>query len=116
MQFAKHETFHIRDGWLFKGMATIKSAEAMGQLPTIFLDKDGPEHLGIGRNMVRALRFWIQATGLAQEEREQGKTIHRLSRFGEWVWQHDRYLDDESTLWLIHIVTSFLNKINRGDS
>lgn len=102
MHFAKHETFHIREGWLFKGMAAIKAAENQNQLPTIFLDKDGPERLGIGRNMVKALRFWIKATGLAKEKKEKGKTIHRLRTLGEWVWDNDPYLDDETTLWLIH--------------
>jgi len=102
MTFAKHETFYIREGWLFKGMAAIKSDEANHQLPTIFLDRDGPERLGIGRNMVRSLRFWIQATGLATEEREQGRTIHRLTPFGEWVWKYDRYFENEATLWLVH--------------
>lgn len=102
MSFAKHETFYIREGWLYKGMAAIKAAEAEDQLPTIFLDRDAPERLGIGRNMVRALRFWIQATGLTTEEREEGRTTHRLSEFGEWVWTNDRYFEDEATLWLIH--------------
>ncbi len=102
MPFAKHETFYIREGWLFKGMNAIQSAEAEGQLPTIFLDRDGPERLGIGRNMVRALRFWIQATGLATEEKEEGRTVHRLTPFGQWVWRHDRYFEDEATLWLVH--------------
>jgi hypothetical protein len=102
MYFAKHETFHIREGWLFKGMNAIKTAEAEGQPATIFLDRDAPERLGIGRNMVRALRFWMQATGLAREEKEQSKIVQRLTSFGEWVWQHDRYLEDEGTLWLVH--------------
>ena len=102
MSFAKHETFYIREGWLYKGMAAIKAAEAEDQLPTIFLDRDAPERLGIGRNMVRALRFWIQATGLATEERKEGRTTHRLSNFGEWVWANDRYFEDEATLWLVH--------------
>ncbi len=31
MPFAKHETFHIREGWLFKGM------DAIGHDSTIFL-------------------------------------------------------------------------------
>lgn len=104
MSFAKHETFHLREGWLFKGMSAIKKAETEGRPATIFLDRDGPERLGIGRNMVRALRFWMQATGLAQEDRDAatGKTQQQLTPFGEWVWQYDRYLDDETTLWLIH--------------
>ena len=105
MSFGKHETFHIREGWLFKGMAAIKDAEHKKQLPTIFLDDDAPERLGIGRNMVRALRFWMQATGLAKEQSEGDRprrTVQRLTDFGEWVWIYDRYLDDEATLWLIH--------------
>jgi hypothetical protein len=102
MPFAKHETFHIREGWLFKGMSAIETAEAEGQLPTIFLDRDAPERLGIGRNMVRALRFWMQATGLAEEQLEDHYATQRLTSFGEWVWQYDRYLEDETTLWLIH--------------
>lgn len=101
LTFAKHETFHIREGWLFKGMAAIKQVEDGGRLPTIFLDKDSPERLGIGRNMVRALRYWMQATGLA-EERLEGRAVQHLTPFGELVWQHDPYLESEGTLWLIH--------------
>lgn len=102
MHFAKHETFYIREGWLFKGMAAIKRAEDHNQLPTIFLDNDGPERLGIGRNMVRALRYWIEATGLAAQHLEQRQAVHRLTEFGAWVWQYDRYLEDRTSLWLIH--------------
>lgn len=102
MAFAKHETFHIREGWLFKGMAAIKDAEAQGQLPTIFLDPDAPERLGIGVNMVRALRFWMQATGLAEERLEDRQRTQRHTSFGHLVWEHDRYLEDDGTLWLIH--------------
>jgi hypothetical protein len=102
MYFAKHETFHIREGWLFKGMAAIKHAEDNDELSTIFLDKDAPELLGIGRNMVRALRFWMQATGLAEEGKEEGKTVQKLTPFGKLVWDNDPYLEDDTTLWLIH--------------
>lgn len=102
MYFAKHETFHIRDGWLFKGMAAIQHAEDNNELPTTFLDKDAPEQLGIGRNMVRALRFWMQATGLTEEIREENRTVQRFTPFGQLVWENDPYLEDDTTLWLIH--------------
>lgn len=102
MPFAKHNTFHIREGWLFKGMAAIKTAEAEGQPATIFRDKDAPEKLGIGRNMVFALRFWMQATGLTKETSENRLTVQRLTPFGEMVWKCDRFLENEGTLWLIH--------------
>lgn len=101
MAFAKHETFHIREGWLFKGMSAIKTAEAENQPATIFLDRYAPEKLGIGRNMVRSLRFWMQATWLAEEVKIP-QAVQRLTPLGEWIWGYDPYLEDESTLWLIH--------------
>lgn len=98
MSFAKHETFYIREGWLFKGMAAIKKAEEESLHSTVFLEVDIPEKLGIGHNMVRALRFWMQATGLA-EVKQRGNS---LTEFGEQIWQYDRYLEDDQTLWLLH--------------
>lgn len=96
MNFAKHETFHIRDGWLYKGLAAIEAD------PAIFLNDGAPEVLGLGKNMVRALRYWMQATGLADEvfnnrTKEQSPTI-----FGRLVRTYDPYLENDGTLWLIH--------------
>ncbi len=97
MPFAKHETFHIREGWLFKGM------DAVCRDSTIFLARDASERLGLGKNMVRALRFWMTATGLTEAYRQERRTCQRLTvPFGQWVWEHDRYLEEEGTLWLIH--------------
>lgn len=102
MAFAKHETFYIREGWLFKGMAAIREAEEEGRLPTIFLDADAPERLGIGQNMVRSLRFWMQASGLTEEKLEDRQRVQRLTSFGRLIWTYDRYLENDATLWLIH--------------
>lgn len=97
MPFAKHETFHIREGWLFKGM------DAVSRDSTIFLARDASERLGLGKNMVRALRFWMTATGLTEEYRENRRTHQRLTvPFGQLVWKHDPYLEEEGTLWLLH--------------
>ncbi len=102
MAFAKHETFYIREGWLFKGMAAIKKAEDEDKPSTIFLDLDAAERLGIGQNMVKSLRFWMQATGLVEEKLEDRQRIQYLTLFGELVWKYDRYLEDDATLWLLH--------------
>ena len=102
MAFAKHETFYIREGWLFKGMAAIQKAKDEDKLPTIFLDIDAAERLGIGQNMVKSLRFWMQATGLVEEKLEERQRVQRLTPFGELVWKYDRYLEDNATLWLLH--------------
>jgi len=97
MPFAKHETFHIREGWLFKGM------HAISEDPGVFLASDASESLGLGKNMVRALRFWMTATGLTREVREDRCTVQELTDpFGHLVWRYDPYQEEEGTLWLIH--------------
>lgn len=101
LSFAKHETFHIREGWLFKGMSAIDKASQSNVPYNFFLEQDAPEKLGMGRNMARSLRFWMQATGLAVEHYE-GRSIPRLTEFGKVVWLKDPFLEDEGTLWLIH--------------
>lgn len=96
MQFAKHETFHIRDGWISKGL---RATEADG---SIFLDERAPERLGLGKNMVRSLRYWMQATGLAHEQLQAGRKNQKLSSLGRALLQHDPYQEQEGTLWLLH--------------
>lgn len=97
MPYAKHETFHFREGWLFKGM------DAVRRDPRIFMERDASERLGLGRNMVRALRFWMTATELTEEYQEDQRTVQRLTvPLGQLVWEHDRYLEEEGTLWLVH--------------
>lgn len=96
MQFAKHETFHIRDGWINKGLRAIEADGA------IFLDERAPERLGLGKNMVRSLRHWMLATGLASEKPQSGKKIQTLTPLGRTILQHDPYQEQEGTIWLIH--------------
>lgn len=96
MPFAKHETFYIRDGWLYKGLKAVSLNE------TIFLNEDASQQLGLGKNMVRALRFWMQATGLAYEKSSRrGKTQH-LTTLGQIILQYDPYQELDGTLWLLH--------------
>jgi len=97
MRFAVHQTFHFREGWLFKGMAAIRHD------PRAFMASDASERLGLGRNMVRALRFWMTSTGLTEEYWQDQRTAQRLTdSFGQLVWEYDRYQEEEGTLWLLH--------------
>ena len=53
--FAAHQTFHPRFGWIKKGFdAALKD-------PTVFTQPDAPVTLGVGKNMVEAIRFWTSA-------------------------------------------------------
>lgn len=94
--FAKHETFYIRDGWINKGIQAIQDN------PHIFLENHAPEQLGLGKNMVRALRYWTQASGIAKEGPIDRRPRQALTRFGKLLWDYDPYQEMDGTLWFLH--------------
>jgi hypothetical protein len=95
--FARHETFHFREGWLTKGFRKVETEN----IKNVFLSNHAMEELGIGSNMVKSLRYWMQATRLT-EESGKGKKEQNLTPFGQIVYKYDKYLENELTLWLIH--------------
>ena len=58
--FARHETFHPRYGW-FRKAYSCTTAD-----PTIFSRDDAPVRIGVGKNMVRSIRFWGLAAKLIE--------------------------------------------------
>jgi len=57
--------------------------------------------MGLGKNMVRALRFWVQATGMAESEAD-GLRVSDLGRAILLDAKGDPFLEDVRTLWLLH--------------
>ncbi len=121
MRFRAHDTFFIRKGWLYKGMKNVV------QDRTVFMGDNGNpmDILGIGANMVKSLRYWLQAVGLTAEP-SQGKKYQTLTPFGEIVYENDRYIEEIGTLWLLHykLATNetdatawyyFFNEFNRNE-
>lgn len=100
MYFGAHESFHIREGWLRKGLIGINRD------PYLFSDPYAGDVLGVGHNMVSAIRYWLQATRLAkaQMELKDGKKLVRLSwtPLAELILKHDPYLEEDGTLWVLH--------------
>jgi len=96
MKFRAHDTFFIRKGWLSKGM------ERIVEKPDLFVDKEeNPmDALGIGSNMVKALRYWLQTVGLCQEP-NKGKRVQTLTNLGQLVYNNDRYIEELGTLYLL---------------
>lgn len=100
--FAKHESFYPRYGWFRKAYA------AAAEDPRIFTREDAPAQIGVGKNMVNAIRFWGLAAKLI--ERDLNSSTPRSTDivptrmgsdlFGENGW--DRYAEAPGTLWLIH--------------
>ncbi len=100
--FARHETFHPRYGWLKKGF------DAARQDPSFFLQPDATTQLGVGKNMVRAIRYWCSAYKVLEERPNPENTRLRNSHPTRSVdallddegW--DPYLEDPASLWLLH--------------
>ena len=96
MKFRAHDTFFIRKGWLSKGMRHVKnSAEVF-----ISRDENPMDVLGLGANMVKALRYWLQAVGLTQEP-VTGKRTQTFTELGNLIYEHDPYFEERGTLWLL---------------
>ncbi|MDD9983731.1 MAG: DUF4007 family protein [Gammaproteobacteria bacterium] len=101
-KFARHETFHPRYGW-FRKAYRFAAAD-----PHAFSREDAPVRIGVGKNMVRAIRFWGLAAKLIEEkERTSNRRASELiptslgdALFGESGW--DQYMEDPGTLWLLH--------------
>ena len=97
VSFGRHESFPLRFGWITKGL------EALRDDPDVFASEDATVTLGVGKNMVSAIRYWLLATGMVE-----GTTRHGLKRtaIGEILFPKgkggDRYLEDDATLWLLH--------------
>ncbi len=100
--FARHETFHPRYGWFRKAYAAVERD------PGMFTREDAPIELGVGKNMVRAIRFWGTAAKLIEEhpDSRRGRSANMVRTrlgyrlFGEEGW--DPYMEEPATLWLLH--------------
>lgn len=89
--FARHETFHPRFGWLKKGF------DRASQNAQIFLQEDATVQLGVGKNMVRSIRYWASAFKILAND-QPTEFGHQL--LGPEGW--DPYLEDPASLWLLH--------------
>lgn len=96
-KFRAHDTFFIRKGWINKGMRNVQND------PQVFMGVNGNpmDILGIGANMVKALRYWLQAVGLT-EEPAAGRKVQHFTDFGTVVYENDPYIEEMGTLWLLH--------------
>lgn len=95
--FARHETFYPRFGWLKKGF------DKCSERASLFSEESAPTILGVGKNMVKAIRYWCLAYKLLQEDATLKGSV-RTTQFGKQLlgsegW--DPYLEDIASLWLL---------------
>lgn len=91
LTFSGHETFHCRQLWLKKGYDFVKKGYK-------FTDNEAVVILGVGKNMVSAISFWMKAFNLIGKD---GNT----TEIADYLFSSDGkdpYLEDEASLWLLH--------------
>lgn len=89
--FGRHETFALRYAWLTK---------AYQAGPEVFDSDNATVDLGVGKNMVTAIRYWMRACGMLESQRPI------YTPLADFIFDEkngaDPYLQDEATIWLIH--------------
>lgn len=116
--FSGHETFYCRHYWLKKGYDFLAAGNN-------FNDNDAVTKLGVGKNMVTSIRFWLRSFNITQND---GRRNEDITDFGKFLFDDqgiDPYLEDINSLWLLHyqlvkkdfstIYNLFFNKIKNGD-
>lgn len=93
MTFGRHETFALRYGWLSKGFrAVVKNAK-------IFESEESTVVLGVGKNMVSAIKYWLKACQMINPDTSEPTDLGNLLLSEKGL---DPYLEDEATIWLLH--------------
>ncbi len=96
-RFSGHETFPCHYTWLPKAF------KAVAENPRAFADEErAMVMLGVGKNMVRAMRFWVQVAHIVAPHEEGGYAVTELGHRLLTENGYDPYLEDIRTLWLIH--------------
>jgi len=90
--FSGHDSFQCRQLWLKKGYDYVQEGKN-------FNNEDAVVQLGVGKNMVSSIRFWLKAFNVIDN-----KDIP--TEFGKRLFDdengYDPFLEDEASLWLLH--------------
>lgn len=89
--FSGHESFHCKSLWLKKGYDFVNHNGS-------FTDPMAVMQLGVGKNMVSSIRFWMRSFSLLSED--------KLTPLAHYIFADtygkDPFCDDIATLWLLH--------------
>lgn len=89
--YSGHESFSCKTLWLKKGYDFINSKYS-------FNAPDAVVRLGVGKNMVSSIRYWMKAFGLTKSDELRPIANYIFdSKYGK-----DPFVEDLGTLWLLH--------------
>jgi hypothetical protein len=89
--FSGHDTFQCKSLWLKKGYNFAKEGGNYNSPNAVIA-------LGVGKNMVSSIRYWLKAFGLLEDD--------NLTETSHYIFDNesgrDPYTEDLATLWLLH--------------
>lgn len=99
MVINKHGSFYLRSGW---GTKIIQAVEADDMIFSPANEQEAVDKIGLGRVMIKALRYWADASGLTTEEKVQGGIAERKTDLFDLLETNDRYFQKPGSLLLLH--------------
>ena len=97
--FSGHESFPCKTLWLKKGYDFVVQEKDFNRPEAVV-------HLGVGKNMVAAIRFWLRVFGICENDQP--------TWLGNYLFNDengkDKYLEDLATLWLLHFNIVYRNE------
>ena len=99
MRFSGHDTFHCKEQWLYKGIQLIDKESDK----SIFKSDSAIYKLGVGKNMVRSMHYWLKSFSLINDEDE-------FTSYSKYLFlnkEYDPFLENLSTLFILqYLLTS----------
>lgn len=89
--FSGHDSFQCRQFWLKKGIDFVVCKSN-------FNDANAVVKLGVGKNMVSSIRYWLRAFGITNAQDRPSKFANKLLNDNGL----DPYIEDDGSLWLLH--------------
>lgn len=94
MRYSGHDTFHCREQWLLKGLQFIENHK----IKNPFRSLEAIDKLGVGKNMVRSIHYWLKSFALIDEE-------DNSTFYADYIFRNDKegdpYLENPSSLFLL---------------
>jgi hypothetical protein len=94
--FGRHQTFPIRFSWPTKGFRHWCEGH------DVYSQDEDTVSLGVGKNMVASIRYWLTACNLVENKSNSIKATEFGSTLLSPTNGFDQYLEDETTIWLLH--------------
>lgn len=106
-KFTGHDTFPLRYGWLHKAANYLNFGGSF-QTSNEEKTRNAIVELGVGKNMVNAIRYWAEASSIIEATSKSNTVFHKMTDFGALVFGDeneegkDPYLENFGSIWLLH--------------